>query len=120
MYKLQKQLESIHRKSYPAYKSLKGVYDFKNYTLSIDHVQGDPFAFICCGVRGFHKPAGFPGNIFDRYDKTNCITGLLLRIFRKENFIVCFLGKRLWKKRSYFHEPLRAENFRENCLRIYR
>src|SRR5699024_6550041 len=37
-------LLSIHRKSYPAYKSLKGVYDFGEYTLSIDHVQGDPFA----------------------------------------------------------------------------
>ena len=40
---LKKQLLSIHRKSYPAYKSLKGVYDFGEYTLSIDHVQGDPF-----------------------------------------------------------------------------
>ena len=37
---LKKQLLSIHRKSYPAYKSLKGVYDFGEYTLSIDHVQG--------------------------------------------------------------------------------
>lgn len=41
---LKKQLLSIHRKSYPAYKSLKGVYDFGEYTLCIDHVQGDPFA----------------------------------------------------------------------------
>lgn len=41
---LKKQLLSIHRKSYPAYKSLKGVYDFGEYILSIDHVQGDPFA----------------------------------------------------------------------------
>ena len=41
---LKKQLLSIHRKSYPAYKSLQGVYDFGEYTLSIDHVQGDPFA----------------------------------------------------------------------------
>ena len=41
---LKKQLLSIHRKSYPAYKSLKGIYDFDDYSLSIDHVQGDPFA----------------------------------------------------------------------------
>ena len=41
---LRKQLLSIHRKSYPAYKSLKGLYEFGDYTLSIDHVQGDPFA----------------------------------------------------------------------------
>ena len=41
---LKKQLQSIHRKSYPAYKSLKGSYQFGHYILSIDHVQGDPFA----------------------------------------------------------------------------
>ena len=40
---LKKQLQSIHRKSYPAYKSLKGSYQFGHYILSIDHVQGDPF-----------------------------------------------------------------------------
>ena len=37
---LKKQLQSIHRKSYPAYKSLKGSYQFGHYILSIDHVQG--------------------------------------------------------------------------------
>ena len=41
---LQEQLRSLNRKSYPAYKSLKGAYRFPNYILSIDHVQGDPFA----------------------------------------------------------------------------
>lgn len=41
---LRQQLSSINRKSYPAYKSLKGVYRFPDYLLSIDHVQGDPFA----------------------------------------------------------------------------
>ena len=39
MQNLRKTLLSIHRKSYPAYKSLRGSYDFKTYTLSIDHVQ---------------------------------------------------------------------------------
>ena len=41
---LRESLKNIHRKSYPAYKSLKGTYDFRDYTFSIDHVQGDPFA----------------------------------------------------------------------------
>ena len=35
-------LESIDRKSYPAYKSAQGAYDFTDYVLSIDHVQGTP------------------------------------------------------------------------------
>ena len=41
---LQRLLESIDRRSYPAYKDARGSYDFNDYVLSIDHVQGDPFA----------------------------------------------------------------------------
>ena len=41
---LQNQLRSIDRKSYPAYKALRGSYQFEGYQLNIDHVQGDPFA----------------------------------------------------------------------------
>ncbi len=41
---LQNQLKSIDHKSYPAYKGLKGSYQFDAYQLNIDHVQGDPFA----------------------------------------------------------------------------
>ena len=37
-------LRSVDRKGYPAYKGAKGVYQFPDFTLSIDHVQGDPFA----------------------------------------------------------------------------
>lgn len=58
---LQNLLHSIHRKSYPAYKSLKGIYQFDRYLLSIDHVQGDPFASPShISVRIAHKDAGFP------------------------------------------------------------
>ena len=41
---LRNQLKEIHRRSYPAYKTLRGEYHFGEYILSIDHVQGDPFA----------------------------------------------------------------------------
>lgn len=41
---LRTSLRAIDRKSYPAYKSLAGSWSFGNYTLSIEHVQGDPFA----------------------------------------------------------------------------
>lgn len=37
-------LMSINRKSYPAYKELKGNYIFPDFQLNIEHVQGDPFA----------------------------------------------------------------------------
>ena len=44
MYDLKKKLTQLDRKSYGAYKELTGSYDFKDYLLFIDHVQGDPFA----------------------------------------------------------------------------
>ena len=37
-------LKRIDHKGYPAYKDTKGKYQFADYILSIDHVQGDPFA----------------------------------------------------------------------------
>ena len=37
-------LARIDRKGYPAYKDTRGAYQFPAYVLSIDHVQGDPFA----------------------------------------------------------------------------
>ena len=39
-------LKNIDRKGYPAYKNTQGTYDFGTYFLSIDHVQGDPFASL--------------------------------------------------------------------------
>lgn len=58
---LQQLLHSIDHKSYPAYKSLKGTYRFPAYTLSIDHVQGDPFASPShISVQVPLKRAGFP------------------------------------------------------------
>ena len=44
MESLKKQLQRIDGKGYKAYKDIKGRYDFKSFTVSIDHVQGDPFA----------------------------------------------------------------------------
>lgn len=41
---LKKELYKIDGRGYKAYKSLEGDYEFGEYTLHIDHVQGDPFA----------------------------------------------------------------------------
>lgn len=37
-------LNRIDGRGYPAYKDIRGTYDFPAFTLFIDHVQGDPFA----------------------------------------------------------------------------
>lgn len=60
-------LRSIDHKSYPAYKSLAGAYHFGSFILSIDHVQGDPFASpSSLHVEIAHKDAGFPGACYTR------------------------------------------------------
>ena len=82
---LQNLLRSVHRKSYPAYKSLKGSYQFDNYILSIDHVQGDPFASPShISVRISHKTAGFPGEYYkDRVTRVT-LSDYLTRQFEKQ------------------------------------
>lgn len=44
MERLKKLLNGIDGRGYKAYKELKGSYQFDGYRLTIDHVQGDPFA----------------------------------------------------------------------------
>ncbi len=44
MEQLRRRLQAIDGKSYKAYKQLEDRYRFPDYTLSFDHVQGDPFA----------------------------------------------------------------------------
>jgi len=44
MDKLRTLLQHIDGSGYKAYKQLRGTYDFHTFQLTIDHVQGDPFA----------------------------------------------------------------------------
>ena len=55
----------MDHRGYPGYKGLRGRYQFKDHVLSIDHVQGDPFAspsHLSVHVDG-HK-AGFPKDYY--------------------------------------------------------
>ena len=64
-------LNRIDHRGYPAYKDTKGMYQFPGYVLSIDHVQGDPFASPSrVSVRVSGKAAGFPGELYrDRHQR---------------------------------------------------
>jgi predicted ABC-class ATPase len=58
---LQRLLHRIDGKGYPAYKDIRGSYAFDDFTLFIDHVQGDPFATPSrVRVRLPMSVAGFP------------------------------------------------------------
>ena len=78
-------LKSIHRKSYPAYKSLRGSYDFGDYILSIDHVQGDPFAApSSVSVSVPLKSTGFPEKYYQERHCRRALEDALLREFSRQ------------------------------------
>ncbi|MDE6185656.1 MAG: ABC-ATPase domain-containing protein, partial [Lachnospiraceae bacterium] len=82
---LRNKLKSIDHKSYPAYKDLRGQYDFKDYVLSIDHVQGDPFAAPSrLSVRVKGEKAGFLPAFYDTHAKRITMQDHLTRLFAKE------------------------------------
>ena len=91
---LRQQLSSIHRKSYPAYKTLKGIYDFKHFLLSIDHVQGDPFASPShLSIQVPAKIAAFPAFCFSAKNIRIAVQDYILRKFSQQLSIYNFKAK---------------------------
>ena len=87
-------LQRIDHKSYPAYKDTRGSYDFGNYVLSIDHVQGDPFAApskVSVHVRG--GAAKFPADLYRMKCRRLAVCDYLLRQFGRELERVSFKAK---------------------------
>ena len=79
---LKNMLARIDHRGYPAYKELQGMYDFGAYMLSINHVQGDPFAApskVHIEVSG--QKAGFPKEYYDTEDKRTAVQDFVLRLF---------------------------------------
>ncbi|MDE7312299.1 MAG: ABC-ATPase domain-containing protein [Eubacterium sp.] len=82
---LQEILRRIDHKGYPAYKDTAGAYQFGDYVLSIDHVQGDPFASpskVSIHVDG--KRAGFPADMTEKKHTRIALADALVRRFGKE------------------------------------
>ena len=81
---LRQLLRQIDHKSYPAYKDARGSYRFPGYVLSIDHVQGDPFASpskVSIQVSG--QEAGFPADTYDQPHKRIALQDHILRLFAR-------------------------------------
>ena len=82
---LQQILRRIDHKGYPAYKDTAGAYQFRDYVLSIDHVQGDPFASpskVSIHIDG--KKAGFPADMTGEKHTRIALADALIRRFGKE------------------------------------
>lgn len=66
MKQLHQRLLALHGKGYKAYKDIKGSYHYPDFTLSIDHVQGDPFAAPSrVSLRIDMSHAGFPESLWN-------------------------------------------------------
>ncbi|MGG7059613.1 ABC-ATPase domain-containing protein [Clostridium nigeriense] len=79
---LKNELQRIDGRGYKAYKDLQGQYDFKDYILSIDYVQGDPFASPSRLRIIINKnKAGFPEDLISEYYKKVAVSDFLTRLF---------------------------------------
>lgn len=87
-------LQRIDHKSYPAYKDTRGSYDFRTWQLSIDHVQGDPFAApskVSVHITG--NQAGFPAELYEKRCRRIALQDYLLRRFASRLERVSFQAK---------------------------
>ena len=81
---LQRELERIDRRGYPAYKDLRGQYDFGDFALSVDHVQGDPFASpSSMSVRVPNEVLHIPAGLWDEVHRRTALEDVLLRRFSR-------------------------------------
>lgn len=84
----------MDHKGYPAYKGLRGTYQFSSYLLNIHHVQGDPFASpssLSLFISG--KDAGFPQELYDTPWRRTAFQDHLLRLFGKQLIRLSFQAK---------------------------
>lgn len=81
---LKRELDRINGRGYKSYKDLEDQYKFDNYVLSIDHVQGDPFASPSrVRVIVENKVNKFPKELFNEKYKKIALCDFLTRLFSK-------------------------------------
>ena len=81
---LKRELDRINGRGYKSYKDLEDQYKFDNYVLSIDHVQGDPFASPSrVRVIVENTVNKFPKELFNEKYKKIALCDFLTRLFSK-------------------------------------
>ncbi|KAA3655693.1 MAG: ATPase [Chloroflexi bacterium] len=79
---LRQVLRRIDGRGYKAYKDIQGVYQFPQFTLFIDYVQGDPFASPSrLRVRIPQSVARYPAHIFNNHSRRIGLENYLLSVF---------------------------------------
>jgi len=81
---LRSKLQQLDNASYKAYKDIKGRYDFIDFTLIIDYVQGDPFAAPSqLRVQIPQSIAEFPEFLYHSRSREIALRDYLTRQFRQ-------------------------------------
>ena len=81
---LVQKLSGLEGKRYPAYKALKGQYQYQNYEVWIDHVQGDPFAEPSkVRIKISLDTAGFPEELYSKECRITALCDFLARRFNQ-------------------------------------
>lgn len=79
---LRQQLLQLDRQGYKAYKVIKDRYAFRDFTLIVDRVQGDPFATPSqCRVKLPIELAGFPRELYCTCSREIALRDYLTRQF---------------------------------------
>lgn len=81
---LRRKIKFLEGKGYKQYRSLQGSYDFGDFTLVLEHIQGDPFASpsrVKVVVRG--DKAGFPPSYYRNYPRKLGLENFLAQELRK-------------------------------------
>ncbi|MGL4500469.1 MAG: ABC-ATPase domain-containing protein, partial [Planktothrix sp.] len=79
---LRQLLFDLDNRGYKAYKDIVGTYEFPNFTLIIDYVQGDPFAAPSkFRVQIPSKIAGFPPELYRTRSREIALRDYLIREF---------------------------------------
>ena len=75
-------LRRINNSGYRAYRDIKGTYDFGNFLLIFDTIQGDPFATASrLRVRVPQGVAGFPEDTFCNKSREVSLRDFITRVF---------------------------------------
>ncbi|MFP4159725.1 MAG: ABC-ATPase domain-containing protein [Desulfobacterales bacterium] len=83
---LKQNLSRIDGKGYKAYKDIAGEYDFRRFTLFIDHVQGDPFAAPSrLRVRVARPESGFLNDTTSNKSRVTALADFLTRRFHHQS-----------------------------------
>ena len=92
--RLSETLDLLDGRGYKAYRDIKGSYRFDDFCLTLDHVQGDPFATPSrLSIQVASQKAAFPPDLYSSKCRAIALADFLSRAFAQATQKIC-KGKR--------------------------